>query len=102
MFQTISEHANELEYVVLAFGLLFGVIIFLRHRRLSNVPGIYLIYAAYACLVLSWVFTVIEDIALFQARYEIFNLLEHFSAALSVVVLLAWTFRAVLQEESPL
>ena len=103
MFQTLRAHPHELEIVVLAFGLLFGIIIFLSHRRLGNVSGIYLIYAAYSCLVLSWFFTVIEDLAIFQSRYEIFNLLEHFSATLSGVVLLAWTFRSVLQEEeSPL
>lgn len=83
MFEEREVFSMLLGWAVLAFALWHG-------PTLRRVPGWPVLFTAFALMALSWSASVIEG---FVWEYG-FNLVQHFSSAISAMVLAGWCFRA--------
>ena len=85
--------SNELIALLLATG---GLLFLIPNRKeFGRLPGASLLLCAYFLLFLGFVFTVAEEVVL----YDLFNLLEHVSNNLCILCLVAWIWRITSRRE---
>jgi len=84
---------HENEVVMLALGAGVHLFALRQRRRLEQVSGWPLLWAAYRLLLLSWAATVAESFVLPTAL----NLVEHGATAASALLLAVWCWRVAVR-----
>ena len=102
MLNLLTEHEALYEVVGLMLSLALGLVIWLLRGRLAGMGGTWILYLSYICLVLSMLFTVLEDLRRLSAIMQIMNMFEHLTLTISVLFLLFWIVWMLRREDSVL
>ncbi|MFW6305458.1 MAG: hypothetical protein ACOC1V_06750 [Candidatus Saliniplasma sp.] len=86
---------EELEVVLLLLGIFVLIFIIANKRLKRDLPHYTLLVSAFLMYLLSWIFTNLENIML----YELLNLLEHTVQLIGTVLIAVWCWKIFGEKE---